>query len=65
MSQVATSETERGTEVKSYKNYIGGSWVESKTGRTFNSVNPAHKDRVLGVMQASNAQDVDAAVGAA
>src|SRR2546421_87033 len=65
MSQVATSEAERGTEVKSYKNYIGGSWVESKTGRTFNSVNPAHKNRVLGVMQASNAQDVDAAVGAA
>ena len=65
MSQVATTELGRGTDVKTYRNYIGGRWVESKSGRTFNSNNPAHKDRVLGVMQASNAQDVDAAISAA
>src|SRR5207237_10833264 len=44
---------------------IGGRWVESKTGRTFTSTNPAHKDEVLGVMQASNADDVNAAIEAA
>ena len=65
MSQVATTETGRRTEVKTYKNYIGGRWVESKSGRTFNSLNPAHKAEVLGVMQASNAEDVDAAIAAA
>ena len=65
MSQVATTETGRRTEVKTYKNYIGGRWVESKSGQTFNSLNPAHKDQVLGVMQASNAQDVDLAIRAA
>jgi aldehyde dehydrogenase (NAD+) len=65
MSQVVTKEAERGTEVKTYKNYIGGRWVESKSGRTFNSTNPAHRAQVLGVMQASNAEDVDAAIAAA
>src|SRR5438128_8432402 len=65
MSQTMTSERGQRTEAKTYKNYIGGRWVESKSGRTFTSTNPAHKDEVLGVMQASNADDVNAALEAA
>ncbi len=65
MSQTMTTGTDRRTDVKTYKNYIGGRWVESKTGRTFNSTNPAHKTQVLGAMQASDQRDVDAAIEAA
>src|SRR6202049_4661329 len=65
MSQTMTSERGQKTEAKTYKNYIGGPWVESKSGKTFTSTNPAHKDQVLGVMQASNADDVNAAIEAA
>src|ERR1700682_3861720 len=65
MSQTMTSERGQKTQAKTYKNYIGGHWVESKSGRTFTSNNPAHKDEVLGVMQASNADDVNAAIAAA
>ncbi|HEY0492924.1 MAG TPA: aldehyde dehydrogenase family protein [Candidatus Dormibacteraeota bacterium] len=65
MSQTMTSQRGQRTEAKTYKNYIGGRWVESKSGRTFTSLNPAHKAEVLGVMQASNPDDVNAAIEAA
>ena len=65
MSQTMTSERGQKTDAKTYKNYISGQWVESKSGKTFTSTNPAHKDQVLGVMQASNADDVNAALEAA
>ncbi len=65
MSQTMTTGTDRKTDVKTYKNYIGGRWVDSKTGRTFTSTNPAHKTQVLGVMQASDKRDADAAIDAA
>src|SRR2546430_8162543 len=65
MSQTMTSERGQRTQAKTYKNYIGGRWGESKSGRTFTSNNPAHKDEVLGVMQASTADDVNAAIEAA
>jgi aldehyde dehydrogenase (NAD+) len=50
---------------ETYLNYIGGTWVPSKSGRTFDSVNPAHPAEVVGVFQRSNAEDVSAAVEAA
>src|SRR3979411_1293744 len=65
MSQTMTSERGQKTQATTYKNYIGGHWVESKSGKTFTSTNPAHKDQVLGVMQASNADAVNAAIEAA
>jgi alpha-ketoglutaric semialdehyde dehydrogenase len=48
-----------------YKNYIGGKWVESQSGRTFESRNPAHTDEVIGIFQRSDEQDVIAAIDAA
>lgn len=46
------------------KNYIGGEWVESVSGRTFERYNPAHKDERVAVAPASVAADVDQAVDA-
>jgi alpha-ketoglutaric semialdehyde dehydrogenase len=48
-----------------YKNYIGGQWVESSSGQTFNSINPADRSEVIGVFQRSNREDAVAAIDAA
>ena len=48
-----------------HKNFINGEWVESKSGETFENINPANTDDVVGVFQKSNADDVKAAVDAA
>ena len=47
------------------KNYINGKWVDSKSGETFQSINPANKDEVVGVVSKSSKEDVDEAVKAA
>ena len=48
-----------------YKNFIGGEWVESKSGKTYENRNPANTDEVIGHFVASNEADVNAAVDAA
>ena len=48
-----------------HKNYIGGQWVESVSGRTYPVYNPAHKTEVVGEFQTSNVEDAGAAVTAA
>jgi aldehyde dehydrogenase (NAD+) len=48
-----------------FKNFIGGKWVESSGGQTFESINPAKKDEVIGIFQRSNKDDVVAAIDAA
>ena len=48
-----------------HRNYIGGQWVESVSGRTYPVYNPAHKDQVVGEFQTSNAEDAGLAVTAA
>jgi aldehyde dehydrogenase (NAD+) len=53
------------TAAPSYKNLIAGKWVDAKSGKTFTSTNPAHRDDVVGEFSASGAADVDAAVAAA
>ncbi|MFH2035841.1 MAG: aldehyde dehydrogenase family protein [Candidatus Zixiibacteriota bacterium] len=52
-------------DVTEYKNYIGGQWVKSKTGETFENRNPANVDELIGVFQKSNAEDVENAITAA
>ncbi|HVP81326.1 MAG TPA: aldehyde dehydrogenase family protein [Thermodesulfobacteriota bacterium] len=47
------------------KNFIDGKWVDSKSGETFRSINPANQDDVVGVVSRSGREDVDQAVGAA
>ena len=48
-----------------YKNYIGGQWVASASGRTYPVYNPAHKNQAVGEFQTSNVDDAAAAVAAA
>jgi acyl-CoA reductase-like NAD-dependent aldehyde dehydrogenase len=49
---------------KTFKNFIGGEWVDSTTGQTFESVSPATGE-TLGVFPKSGPEDVDRAVAAA
>ncbi|MEQ1604928.1 MAG: aldehyde dehydrogenase family protein [Pyrinomonadaceae bacterium] len=53
------------TEIKKYKNYIGGEWVKSSSNEWFDNVNPADTTDVVGRFPLSNAEDVNAAVSAA
>lgn len=47
------------------KNYINGKWVDSKSGETFRSTNPANQGEVIGIISKSDREDVDRAVKAA
>jgi acyl-CoA reductase-like NAD-dependent aldehyde dehydrogenase len=49
---------------KSFRNFIGGEWVDAASGETFESLSPATGE-VLGVFPRSSAEDVDRAVAAA
>ncbi|MFT3746208.1 MAG: aldehyde dehydrogenase family protein [Pyrinomonadaceae bacterium] len=53
------------TDIKKYKNYIGGEWVKSSSDEWFDNVNPADTTDVVGRFPLSNADDVNAAVAAA
>ena len=50
---------------KIYSNFINGEWVSSASGRTFENVNPANRNELIGLFQKSDAQDVENAVAAA
>jgi alpha-ketoglutaric semialdehyde dehydrogenase len=52
------------TSAKTYKNYIGGEWVDAAGGETFESTNPATGE-LIGVFPKSAVEDVDRAVEAA
>jgi alpha-ketoglutaric semialdehyde dehydrogenase len=52
------------TGTKTYKNYIGGEWVDSAGGETFESTNPATGE-LVGVFPKSTVEDTDRAVEAA
>ncbi|MBI2930140.1 MAG: aldehyde dehydrogenase family protein, partial [Planctomycetes bacterium] len=47
------------------KNFIGGKWVDAKSGKTFQDISPADMDDVVGEFPASGPEDVEAAVAAA
>jgi acyl-CoA reductase-like NAD-dependent aldehyde dehydrogenase len=51
-------------ETKTFKNYIGGEWVDALDGETFESVNPANGE-TIGIFPKSGPEDVDRAVEAA
>lgn len=50
---------------KVYKNFINGEWVEARSGKTFENINPADKNDLIGIFQRSEKCDVDEAVAAA
>ena len=52
------------TKLKEYKMFIDGSWVESESNKTFETLNPENNEPWAKVPEAS-AKDVDKAVNAA
>ena len=52
------------TTVRTFKNFIGGEWVDAASGETFETTSPANGE-ALGVFPRSGAEDVDRAVEAA
>ena len=57
---MATSST-----ITTYKNFIGGQWVDSRSSKFIENRNPANTDEVVGIFPASNQEDVNDAVAAA
>ena len=47
------------------QNYVDGEWMDSDSGRTFETVNPAAPGEAVAAYQESTASDADAAVAAA
>jgi acyl-CoA reductase-like NAD-dependent aldehyde dehydrogenase len=52
-------------EVPTFRLFIDGEWVESASGRTFESVNPADRRDVIGRFQAATAAEAAMAIRAA
>src|SRR5882762_8816219 len=48
-----------------YRNFIGGKWIESSSSRTVNNVNPANTDDVIGTVRQATREEARAAVDAA
>ncbi|MDP3323089.1 MAG: aldehyde dehydrogenase family protein, partial [Hydrogenophaga sp.] len=49
------------TPVEEFFNHINGEWVRSRSGRTFDNINPADTRENLGRFQASASADAEAA----
>src|SRR5438094_1508014 len=62
---IQTTTTESRPEATTYNLFIAGEWVESTSGETFESRNPADDRDVIGVFQQGTAADVARAVRAA
>jgi acyl-CoA reductase-like NAD-dependent aldehyde dehydrogenase len=52
------------TGTKTFRNYVGGEWVEASSGETFESTNPATGEPI-GTFPKSSVEDVDRAIEAA
>jgi alpha-ketoglutaric semialdehyde dehydrogenase len=52
-------------QTPAYQNYIGGQWVKSESGRTYQITNPARKSSIVGQFQVSTPEDALRAVAAA
>jgi len=50
---------------KIYNNFINGEWVQSSSGQTFENINPANRQELIGLFQKSNRNDVNDAICAA
>ena len=48
-----------------FKNYINGEWVDAIAGATFENINPADRDDIVGTFPSSSAEDVARAAEAA
>ena len=51
--------------MNTYKNFIGGKWIESTSSKTVQNVNPANTDDILGANRQATREEARAAVEAA
>ena len=56
--------TREGVKIKPGKLFINGKWVDSVSGKTFNTLNPATEEVITGIAEGDKA-DIDLAVAAA
>ena len=63
--QISNQRSLEEEQMEQIRNYINGKWVDSKSGETFRSINPANRDDVVGIVSRSHQEDVDEAVRAA
>lgn len=57
-------ETPKAGEIREYKMLVGGEWVDARSGKTFESVNP-YTGKVWATVPEAGDEDVDRAVRAA
>src|SRR6185369_7228326 len=55
----------RDLQMETYRNFIGGKWIESSSSKTVNNINPANSDDVIGVNRQATREEARAAVEAA
>ena len=48
-----------------YRNFIGGKWIESSSSKTVSNVNPANTDDIIGTVRQATRAETRAAVDAA
>ncbi len=48
-----------------YRNFIGGKWIESSSSKTVNNINPANIDDVIGTVRQATREETRAAIDAA
>src|SRR6476661_399215 len=53
------------TRMNTYRNFIGGKWIESVSTRTAQNINPANTDDVLGTIRQATREEARSAVDAA
>src|SRR6185295_15550446 len=51
--------------MNTYRNFIGGKWIESTSTRTAQNINPANTDDVLGTIKQATREEARSAVEAA
>lgn len=64
MATVVAPQRAAGPKIHHTQLFIGGQWVPAKSGKTFDTINPATEDVIARVAE-GEAADVDAAVRAA
>ncbi len=52
-------------QTTTHKNFVGGEWVDSSSGETYEITNPARKSEVVGAFQLSTPDDAERAIAAA
>ena len=51
--------------METYRNFIGGKWIESSSSKTVNNINPANSDDIIGLNRQATREEARAAVEAA